>query len=150
MADLDRAPTIHATCIVIDGHGVLIRGRSGAGKTSLALALLAEADKRGFLARLVADDRVYVSSDEGNVLAQTPLPIAGLIERRGQGVFPIAYVPEAIVELLVDVREADTDELQGSETVCGVELPLLMIPRAVEPQTDIVFRALKLGTKRAP
>ncbi len=146
MTGTDRAPTIHATCVVIEGQGVLIRGRSGAGKTSLALALLEAAENRGLLARLVADDRVYISAKNGRLLAQTPAPIAGLIERRGEGVFPIAHVPEAQVALVVDVQEAETEESKGVETLCGIGLPLLIIPRAIKPHTDSVFKALCFGT----
>ena len=43
---------IHATCIEVDGVGVLIRGASGSGKSDLALRLIDAG------ATLVADDRV--------------------------------------------------------------------------------------------
>ena len=59
---------IHGSCIVLDkaaatfaappGDGVLILGASGAGKSSVALKLLAMG------ARLVADDRVELFEDE--------------------------------------------------------------------------------------
>ncbi|HJN03832.1 MAG TPA: serine/threonine protein kinase, partial [Alphaproteobacteria bacterium] len=32
-------PLVHATCVVIDGRGILLRGPSGAGKSDLALRL---------------------------------------------------------------------------------------------------------------
>ena len=41
---------VRGTCVAIDGSGVLLRGRSGAGKSDLALRLLSTG------ARLVADD----------------------------------------------------------------------------------------------
>ena len=52
------APTVHATAIVIGETGVLIRGRSGSGKSSLALALVARVRLAGGFAAFVADDRV--------------------------------------------------------------------------------------------
>ena len=42
---------MHATCVHINGSGVLIVGRSGSGKSSLAIKLLALG------AKLVADDQ---------------------------------------------------------------------------------------------
>ncbi|MFN3389305.1 MAG: HPr kinase/phosphorylase, partial [Allosphingosinicella sp.] len=42
--------TVHASCVAIGGRAVLIAGRSGSGKSDLALRLI----DRG--ARLVSDD----------------------------------------------------------------------------------------------
>ena len=47
--------TVHATCIAIDGHGILLRGPAGSGKSDLALRAI----DRG--ARLVADDQVVLT-----------------------------------------------------------------------------------------
>jgi len=44
--------TIHASCVAVDGKGLLITGASGSGKSALALQLMA------FGAHLIADDRV--------------------------------------------------------------------------------------------
>ena len=50
--------TIHASCVVVNGTGVLIRGAAGAGKSRLAHKILLAAPVYGFDARLVADDRL--------------------------------------------------------------------------------------------
>ena len=47
--------TIHASAVLVEGRGVLLRGPSGSGKSSLALALLLADRERN---RLIADDRV--------------------------------------------------------------------------------------------
>ena len=60
------ALTLHATCVAVEGRGVLITGPSGSGKSSLALALMAHG------ARLVADDRVTLSLREGTLWATCP------------------------------------------------------------------------------
>ena len=83
-------PTIHATCLLIGPHGVLIRGPAGAGKTSLALALIEACHAEGRFARLVADDRVHVEPLNGRLVARTPAEIAGKVERRGLGIVRIA------------------------------------------------------------
>ena len=55
--------TIHATCVAIEGRGVLIVGPSGSGKSDLALRLI----DRG--AALVADDYTDLNVD-GRALAR--------------------------------------------------------------------------------
>ena len=65
----DLAETIvHASCVTVQGRGVLITGASGSGKSALALSLMALG------ADLVADDRVILSLDRGRVMASAPVP----------------------------------------------------------------------------
>lgn len=85
--------TLHASCVARDGHGVLLLGGSGVGKSDLALRLL----DRGF--RLVADDRVLVCGG----LASPPEALAGLIEVRGVGILRVEAVFPVALALLVDL-----------------------------------------------
>ena len=110
---------IHATCIAIDGVGVLLRGPSGAGKSDLALRLI---DVGG---RLVADDRADLRLVEGSVVAAPPPALAGLIEARGLGMLKIGALSEAAIALVVDLISAElVERLPARETVeiLGVEL----------------------------
>ena len=83
-----------ATCVAIGGRGVLIEGPPGAGKSSLALALI----DRG--AVLVGDDGVLLAR-HGERLHASPAPaIAGKLEVRNIGLltYPTcADVPVALV-----------------------------------------------------
>lgn len=79
------AGTLHATVVLVGEAGILIRGRSGAGKSRLARLILAEAAARGLFARLVADDRVRVAARGGRLVASRIPAIAGWIEMRGHG-----------------------------------------------------------------
>jgi serine kinase of HPr protein (carbohydrate metabolism regulator) len=74
----DARETMHATLILIGEQGILIAGRSGHGKSSLALALLARARALGLHARLVGDDRISLRVAAGEVVG-----IAG-VEGNGQ------------------------------------------------------------------
>ena len=58
--------TLHATCVAMEGRGVLIIGPSGSGKSELALALMAHG------ARLVADYRVTLNLREEALRATCP------------------------------------------------------------------------------
>lgn len=96
---------IHASCVVLArggnaftrprNAGVLLLGESGAGKSDLALRLIANG------ALLVADDRcdLYIKDDALHV--QAPRALAGLLEIRGVGIVPIACARNARVALAV-------------------------------------------------
>ena len=91
--------TVHAAAALVGGRGVLIRGASGSGKSSLLLALL----DRDPEAVLIADDRVTVSVEGGRLLASTPEEIAGLMEIRGVGIVRQPHVSPAEISLVVDL-----------------------------------------------
>jgi len=71
---------IHATCVAVNGHGVLLLGESGAGKSDVALMLLDGG------AQLVADDRTILFAKAATLHAKAPASIQGLLEIRGVGI----------------------------------------------------------------
>lgn len=107
-----------ATCVAIDGRGVLIEGPSGAGKSSLALALI----DRG--ATLVGDDGVLLEVRDRNLWALPPPNITGLLEIRNVGLasFPVSAAPVALVIRL------DPDAPRLPEAVDMVHLGGLAVP----------------------
>jgi len=84
---------LHATCVAVNGHGVLLTGVSGSGKSDLALRLI----DRG--AQLVSDDYTDLTVESGSLVARAPATIAGLIEVRGLGIINIGALDSAIVRL---------------------------------------------------
>jgi HPr kinase/phosphorylase len=131
---------IHASCVVLadagrifgapPADGVLLFGESGAGKSSVALKLLALG------AELVADDRVELFV-RGDVLwARPPERLAGLFEARGLGILSLAYAAEARVALAV--RLGDTaprypdraDYEPPASLVVGARPPLIVLERS--------------------
>ena len=81
MADpISGETNIHASCVAIDGKGVLLLGVSGAGKSDLALRLIDSG------ARLVADDRTILFVKNDALHAKAPPSIKGLLEIRGVGI----------------------------------------------------------------
>ena len=101
MAELS-SETLHATAVAIGGQAVLIEGRSGAGKSDLALRLI----DRG--AVLIADDRALVVRDGKRLIARAPAAMAGRIEVRGLGIVSMPHVDSVPVALVV--RLADEDQ----------------------------------------
>jgi serine kinase of HPr protein (carbohydrate metabolism regulator) len=82
--------------------GVLILGESGAGKSDLALRLIAMG------AILVADDRCDLFVSSGALHAAAPRAIAGMIEARGVGIMHVAYQLEARIALVVRLAAPDS------------------------------------------
>lgn len=101
---------IHATCVLLDAGGVLLRGPSGSGKSDLALRLT----DRG--AHLVADDRVEIRRQDGWILAEAPANLRGLIEVRGVGIVRMPYVAEARIVLVADLVAGDAVERMPEDT----------------------------------
>jgi len=123
---------IHATGLVLGGAGVMVRGRSGSGKSLLALALLDRADGRGEAALLVSDDRIVLTRGEHCLYMQAPPGIAGLIELRGRGIVARPSAERAEVHLIVDLVEDFTRMVEEDElatTVLGIPLPRCPVPR---------------------
>ena len=128
--------TLHASCVSIGGRAVLIAGRSGTGKSDLALRLI----DRG--ARLVSDDYTIVRRVEGRLLARAPANIEGRIEVRGVGIVEMKSVRDVPVTLLVDLDEAPERLPRGSRTrvIAGVPVPAIGLS-ALEPSAPIKVEA---------
>lgn len=93
-------PVLHATCVEWFGRGVLIRGKSGAGKSDLALRLIDAG------AALVADDQVLLE----NGIASAPARLQGLLEVRGFGIVKLPFAETTAIALTVDLCSADEIE----------------------------------------
>lgn len=113
--------TVHATAVRHAGKAILLRGASGRGKSSLALQLI------GLGARLIADDRVILTAGSDGVTAACPPQIAGLIEARGVGILNSPAADPAIVGLVVDMDQTETQRMppHRNVTLLGHILPLL-------------------------
>lgn len=131
--------TAHATCVVLGEAGVLIRGASGSGKSSLALALLDRARLAGGFAALVGDDRVRLARHHDRLVARRHPRVAGLIEVRGLGIREAAglghaALPACVLRLAVDLVAAGPrlpEPEAGRTRILGLDLPCLVADRAL-------------------
>lgn len=115
--------TLHASCVAIGDHAVLIEGRSGAGKSDLALRLI----DRG--ARLVSDDYTLVVRKGQTLVASAPATIAGRIEVRGIGIVAMPHVDDIPVALLVDLA-ANVDRMPPEDSkrrIAGVDVAVVAL-----------------------
>lgn len=122
---------LHATCVALQGRGLLILGASGAGKSSLALRLLALG------ASLVSDDRCEIFRAEtgtggAEIRARCPSPaIRGKIEARGLGILTLPALDEVPLRLVIDLGAEETARLPQSRHIrlLGCDLPLVLRTR---------------------
>ncbi len=128
---------LHGVLVEVCGMGVLIRGRSGIGKSEAALELVS----RGH--RLVADDVVEVRRigpdrlvGTGSDIIRHHMEIRGLGIINVQDLFGIlATMREKVIEFVTELVEwghgSFSDRLgldEESDTILGVSLPLVRIP----------------------
>ena len=125
------AETIHASCVAIDGRGVLIAGPSGSGKSDLALRLI----DRG--AKLVSDDYTSLSEEGGRLVASAPERLAGKIEVRGVGIVALESLAAAPICLFVDLSAAPERMPEpGVRQLSGCEVPAVALA-ALEPSAPL-------------
>lgn len=115
------AELIRGSAVAVGSAGLLITGAAGAGKSGLALALIA----RG--ARLVADDQVVLGDAGGELTMRSPEATRGLIEMRGAGIVQLPCVADVPLRLIADLDEPARDRLPPlrNRTLRGRAVPLL-------------------------
>ncbi len=149
---MTRAPTVHASAVLVGARAVLIRGPSGAGKSALALALLrAAVSGQAVFARLVSDDRSHLEAHHGRLLVRAPATLAGLVEVRGLGIQRLPCEPVAVVGLVVDLAAPDGGRLPATASqqtaIEGIQVPRVAVAPGVDP-LPIVLAALSTTAVR--
>ena len=140
--------SIHGTLVDVYGIGILFTGRSGIGKSEVALDLV----ERGH--RLVADDMVIAIKRHEDILMGEGRDISEhFMEIRGLGLIDVKRIYgiwavrvhkriEVVVELVDFDAKADYDRtgLDGStKSILGVEIPHIVLP--INPGKNITVIA---------
>lgn len=148
---------IHASCVLLDragaafgapaDAGILLLGESGAGKSDLALRLIAAG------ARLVADDRVELSVENERLMARPPARLAGLIEIRNVGIVALPHAPQAAIALAVLLGTAENlPRLPGSQSYqppAGINLPEKLRPPLIRLSASEASAPVKIAAAAA-
>ena len=131
-----NAQILHASCVAWQGRGALILGQSGAGKSALALQLMA------FGADLVSDDRTELLAEADVLTARAPATIQGLIEARGVGLMRVPFVTQAEIALVIDLDQPEPNRLppQREITLLGISSPLVLaVPQPHFPAAILCY-----------
>lgn len=142
---------LHGTCIAIETDqgplGALLRAAPGGGKSDLAFRLINNG------AKLVADDQVELSSENGVVMARAPENLKGALEVRGFGVAAVPHVERAPIALVVDLVAADeVERLPPDRTVelAGQAVPVIALAAFEASAEDKVLLALRARASAMP
>ncbi len=143
--------TVHASCVAINGQGILITGPSGAGKSCLALQLI---DQPGYgisrdlmPAQFVGDDQIALIPSNDELFAAAAPGLEGLLEIRGLGIVRLAYIDRVPLKLVVRLGHAGPlDRLPAPETLTtkihDVALPAIRLDGAENTWAAVVRAAL--------
>jgi serine kinase of HPr protein (carbohydrate metabolism regulator) len=139
--------TVHGTTAAIGEAGVIVFGGPGAGKTSLAFALVEHHRVRGVFARIVADDYTRLVSTGGRLVAMAPPGIQGRAEMRGDGVVPIATLAAVRLTHVVDLLPPDEaprmpEEAERATKLEGIQLVRLALPARATLSSTLVMASL--------
>ncbi|MEM1351352.1 MAG: HPr kinase/phosphatase C-terminal domain-containing protein [Pseudomonadota bacterium] len=135
---------IHASCVDVEGRGLLIAGDSGTGKSALALELMALG------AVLVADDQTEVRETNRGLIATAPATIKNMVEARGLGILHATAAEETRLQWVVDMDHTEKDRLPQTHTykLGAVRLPCVHYVAARHFSAALV-QLLRSG-RRAP
>ncbi len=147
---------VHGTLLSVFGEGVLITGKSGIGKSELALELV----NRKHL--FIGDDAIDIISFAGKAVGRTPRMSRDFLEVRGVGIINLkgmfgvqSMLKETNVDLIVELVNLDdvksSIERLGKELkmreISGVEIPVLQIPvssgRSIAPVVESAVISFK-------
>ena len=110
---------VHASCVDVNGSGVLIVGRSGSGKSSLAINLLALGSK------LVADDQCKLVRKNNSFRISKPDSLPKSIEIRGVGLVSVPMVNETSLDWVVNMDEVEKERMPTPQftEIGGLRVP---------------------------
>ena len=117
------ANKFHSTSVVIEDLGILIRGKSGSGKSDIALRLIDSG------ATLVSDD-LTICKKIGDYLYLYPHPkTKGLLEVRELGIMTVPYVENVRLFLVVELVEEEFERMPGmmSCSILGIKFPKIKL-----------------------
>ncbi|TVQ57328.1 MAG: hypothetical protein EA355_04750 [Rhodobacteraceae bacterium] len=120
---------LHASAVALEGRALLILGAPGAGKSTLALGMIALG------ATLVADDRTTLEATADGVSAAPAQGLEGLIEARGVGLLRLPHLARAPVACALDLDREEVERLPPRRNLLllGWSIPLSLRPPRVDP-----------------
>ncbi len=135
---------LHASAVALGPAGLLIKGKSGSGKSSLAVELMSLG------AILVADDQIEIQiGSEGAIWMRPHERLQGLIEARGIGLLQTNWAPARLTHV-VDLATTENARMpdRHETVICNRAFPCL---RKVEsPAFAAMIMVYLKGARREP
>lgn len=148
----------HASLINIFGKGILLKGKSGIGKSEMTLELV----KKNHL--FVGDDRIIIQQRNNKLYGQSHEMLKNLIEVRGLGILDLSKIyglqvllDETTIDLVIELIHLEDEQYKsidrlGSEykyiKILDTQVPIVTIPvtygRNVSELVETAVSKLKL------
>lgn len=133
---------IHATLVILQNKGVLLKGKSGCGKSDLALRLI---ENKGAI--LVADDAVELYTANNLIIGRAPQNLAGLLEVRGIGIVRYPYEKTSTIDLIVDLQNTRENiermPIMVKDVILGLEINKIDLYAEENSAPDKIVAALR-------
>ena len=105
----DNIKIIHASSVDINGRGVVILGKSGSGKSNLAIKLISMG------AKLISDDQTHFKLKENKIIISKPKTTPNFIEARGIGLIKVPFVVSAKLFCFVKITNLELNRLPNAK-----------------------------------
>ncbi|MBO7697641.1 MAG: HPr(Ser) kinase/phosphatase, partial [Erysipelotrichaceae bacterium] len=146
---LGPTDNVYGVMMNIYGRGIMITGKSGIGKSELALDLI----NRGHM--LVADDRIDVTRVHNSITCTAPSLLKRMLEIRGIGIVDVtrmfganAYMNKCPLDFVIKLvkydESIDTDRLNpmnDTMDILGLQIPMLTIPITEGKSLSVIVEA---------
>lgn len=140
---------LYGVMMNIYGKGIMITGKSGIGKSEVALDLI----NRGHM--LVADDRVDIKRVHNSILCTAPDLLKRMLEIRGLGIVDVTrmfgantFMNKCQLDLhikLIRINELEEEDrlnpLNSQTNVMGVMIPTITIPITEGKSLSVIIEA---------
>ena len=105
MVSTNKCKIMHATSVYINGKGIVIFGKSGSGKSKLAIKLIA------FGAKLISDDQTQLELKKSRIILRKPVSTPNFIEARGIGLIEVPKVTSAELFCFIKITDIELERL---------------------------------------
>jgi HPr kinase/phosphorylase len=151
LVELAPETVLNGTLVDVHGVGILLRGKSGIGKSECALDLV----ERGH--RLVADDLVRaIATPPGVLVGRSSRPLQNYVEVRGLGLIDIGSIygiralrRQKRIEIEVNLEEwrkgvaYDRSGLDRGQTdILGVRIPSIVVPLVPGKSVSVIVEVI--------
>lgn len=148
--ELAESISVHGELVDVYGVGILIQGKSGIGKSEIALELI----KRGHI--LVSDDAVDIKCVDGVLYGKSPDITNGMMEVRGLGIIDVtalyglsSVLHEKNIDFIIELQtwngDNDSFDRLGNnneiENILGVPVKKVVIPVTTGRNLAVIVEA---------
>ena len=142
MVSTNNCKIMHATSVYINGKGIVIFGKSGSGKSNLAIKLIS------FGAKLISDDQTQLELKKNKIILTKPDSTPNLIEARGIGLIEVPIKNSAELFCFVKMTEIELKRLpyKKQKNCFGKKIKMIEFNPNYNNESSL-FLSLKYGVK---